>query len=67
MGRYIVSSSWEQANPADSGQDYDIIARAGGMRQRIVADGAKGWRAVDNAAYRPRDAAEVERVFATAA
>ncbi|GGE11612.1 glucose-6-phosphate isomerase [Aureimonas endophytica] len=55
------------AYPADSGQDYDIIARAGGMRQRIVADGATGWRAVDNAAYRPRDAAEVERVFATAA
>ena len=33
--------------PADSGQDYDIIARAGGMRTRIVDDGG-GWKAVEN-------------------
>ena len=53
--------------PADAGQDYDIIARSGGMRQRVVADGRGGWTAVDNPAYRPRTAAEVARVWATAA
>ena len=55
------------AYPADSGQDYDIIAKAGGMRQRVVDDGQGGWKAIDNAAYRPRTPAEIERVFATAA
>ena len=53
--------------PADAGQDYDIIARSGGMRQRILDDGQGGWRAVDNPRWRPRDAAEVARVMATAA
>jgi glucose-6-phosphate isomerase len=55
------------AYPADSGQDYDIIARSGGMRKRIVDDGRGGWRAMDNPAYRPRTDAEVARVMATAA
>ena len=41
--------------PADSGQDYDIIARAGGMRSRIVDDGAGGWVEEPNRLYRPRD------------
>jgi glucose-6-phosphate isomerase len=54
------------AYPADSGQDYEIIARSGGMRQRIVDDGRGGWRAVENPAYRPRDAADIARVRATA-
>lgn len=48
--------------PSDSGQDYDIIARSGGMAKRIVADGA-GWAAVDNADYRPRSVADVARVI----
>lgn len=45
------------AYPADSGQDYDIIAKAGGMRSRIVDDGAGGWKAIDNKSYsfRPRE------------
>lgn len=51
--------------PSDSGQDYEIIARSGGMATRIVTDGA-GWKAVDNAAYRPRSADEIARVLATA-
>ena len=55
------------AYPADSGQDYEIIARSGGMRQRIVRDGVGGWTAVDNTSYRARTAAEVARVSATAA
>jgi glucose-6-phosphate isomerase len=32
----------------DAGQDYEIIARAGGMRQLIVTDRAGGWRAIAN-------------------
>ncbi|WP_182086501.1 glucose-6-phosphate isomerase [Aureimonas sp. ME7] len=44
------------AYPADAGQDYDIIARSGGMRQRIVDDGQGGWQAVDNPAWTPRSA-----------
>ena len=55
------------AYPADAGQDYDIIARSGGMRLRIVDDGRGGWSAVDNPRYRPRSAAEIARVMATAA
>lgn len=50
--------------PCDSGQDYDIIARSGGMARRIVADGT-GWKAVDNRDYRPRSPDEVARVHAT--
>jgi len=46
--------------PADAGQDYDIIARAGGMATLIVADG-DGWREAPNPRYRKRDAAEVAR------
>ena len=53
--------------PADSGQDYDIIARSGGMKQRVIDDGQGGWAAIDNPTYRPRTADEVARVWATAA
>jgi glucose-6-phosphate isomerase len=55
------------AYPADSGQDYDIIARSGGMAQRILRAVGGGWRAVPNASYRPRTADDVARVLATAA
>ena len=54
------------AYPADAGQDYDIIGRSGGMRQRVVDDGRGGWTAVDNASYRARSAAEIARVWSTA-
>ncbi|WP_283643839.1 glucose-6-phosphate isomerase family protein [Marinovum algicola] len=50
--------------PGDSGQDYEIIARAGGMAKRIVADG-DGWAAIDNPTYCPRAAEEIARVYAT--
>ena len=50
------------AYPADSGQDYGIIERAGGLRVRIVADGA-GWRQEDNLDWRPRTAAEIARIY----
>ncbi|WP_119393002.1 glucose-6-phosphate isomerase [Taklimakanibacter lacteus] len=54
------------AYPADSGQDYDIIAKAGGMRSRIVDNGAGGWIAVDNASYRYRSRELVDSIFAKA-
>ena len=52
--------------PSDSGQDYDIIARSGGMRSRIVVSDAGGWREVPNANYRPRTPAEIAHVLQTA-
>jgi glucose-6-phosphate isomerase, archaeal len=36
---------------ADAGQDYEIIARAGGMKQLVVADG-EGWTTVPNPNHR---------------
>lgn len=50
--------------PSDSGQDYDIIARSGGMAMRILA-GADGWEMAPNAAYRPRSKDEIAAVYAT--
>ncbi len=37
---------------ADAGQDYAIISDAGGMKQRIVADGRGGWAAAPNPRHR---------------
>jgi glucose-6-phosphate isomerase len=48
--------------PADSGQDYEIIARSGGMKQRIVRTESSGWKAVPNENYRPRTADAVQRI-----
>lgn len=45
------------AYPADAGQDYDILARSGGMRHRVVSDDGTGWRLEENQAHRPRPAA----------
>jgi len=52
--------------PADAGQDYDVIARSGGMRHRVVAEGA-GWALADNRGYRPRPPEAVAALLATAA
>lgn len=38
--------------PVDAGQDYGLVRRAGGMRQLIVADHQRGWRAVPNPGHR---------------
>jgi glucose-6-phosphate isomerase, archaeal len=54
------------AYPADSGQDYAIIEEAGGMRSRVVVDGAGGWALADNSEYRSRPAARIEQVYASA-
>lgn len=35
----------------DAGQDYEIIARAGGMRELVVDDGRGGWATVPNPAH----------------
>lgn len=40
--------------PADAGQDYDVIAAAGGMAELVVTDGAGGWRTEPNPAWRRR-------------
>lgn len=37
--------------PADAGQDYDVIARAGGMRSLVVARDDGGWQIVSNPRY----------------
>jgi glucose-6-phosphate isomerase len=52
------------AYPADSGQDYDIIARSGGMRSRILDDGADGWVEAPNPDWRPRSAELIARLLA---
>lgn len=59
-GRLVMSFVY----PADAGNDYGIVAQSGGMRVRIMADGA-GWRAVDNPAWRPRSAAQIAAIHAT--
>ena len=52
------------AYPADSGQDYDIIAKAGGMANRVVDNGQGGWAAVANASYTKRPQALVDQIMA---
>ena len=54
------------AYPADSGQDYAIIEEAGGMKARVVEDGAGGWRLVHNTQYRARSIARIDGVYAKA-
>ena len=51
------------AYPADSGQDYGIIERSGGLRVRILEDGSGGWRAEDNPGWRPRSPAEIAAIY----
>ena len=58
-GPFIMLFSY----PADAGQDYEIIARAGGMRWRVVDDGAGGWTTVENPHWRPRDPTEIARLM----
>ena len=52
--------------PADSGQDYGIIARSNGMKVRILAEGP-GWTAVPKPQWKPRSAAEIGAIYATEA
>jgi glucose-6-phosphate isomerase len=50
--------------PSDAGQDYEIIARSGGMRHRVVADGVDGWTLAENGDYKPRGADEIAAILA---
>lgn len=49
--------------PANSGQDYGIIERSGGMRVRIMDDGQGGWRAEDNPDWRNRSPQEIRAIL----
>ena len=53
--------------PADSGQDYNIIQRSNGLKQRVIDDGKGGWQCVDNPDYRTRSASEIESIKSIAA
>jgi glucose-6-phosphate isomerase len=53
--------------PADAGQDYAVIERAGGMRHRVVAAPGSGWTLVENAGYRPRTPDAVRALIRSAA
>lgn len=53
--------------PADSGQDYNIIQRSNGLKQRVIDDGKGGWLCVDNPDYRQRSAADIESIKTIAA
>ena len=64
IGRGPLVMTW--CYPADSGQDYGIIARSNGMAVRVMADGT-GWRMVPNPDYRPRTAADIAAIDATVA
>jgi glucose-6-phosphate isomerase len=54
------------AYPADSGQDYAIIEKAGGMRSRVVKDGDAGWKLAPNANYRQRPTDGIQQIYASA-
>ncbi|MEY8141193.1 glucose-6-phosphate isomerase [Falsihalocynthiibacter sp. CO-5D18] len=51
------------AYPADSGQDYGIIARSNGMRTRIVDDGQGGWQQASNPDWTPRSQTEIAAIY----
>ena len=50
------------AYPADSGQDYGIIARSNGMRSLIVDDGNGGWQEMANPDWQARTSEEISAV-----
>lgn len=54
------------AYPADSGQDYGIIERSGGMKVRIMDDGKGGWKAEDNPAWKSRSEEDLKTIAAAA-
>ncbi len=53
--------------PADSGQDYGIIEKSGGMRHRVMATADGGWELVENADYVPRSPEAARAIFENAA
>lgn len=55
------------AYPADSGQDYGIIERSGGMRHRVMSDRNGSWQLIQNAAYKPRSREAIQTLMRAAA
>ena len=51
------------AYPSDSGQDYGIIERSGGLRVRVVEDGKGGWTEECNPDWRTRTPEEIARIY----
>lgn len=50
--------------PADSGQDYEVIAQSGGMAVRVVEE-AGSWTTTPNGSYTRRTAEEIKAIHAT--
>jgi glucose-6-phosphate isomerase len=46
--------------PADAGQNFDIVRKAGGFKLLVVDDGDEGWKLMPNPRYTVRTRAEIE-------
>ena len=46
--------------PADSGQNFEIVRKAGGFNLLVVDDDHKGWKLIPNPRYTVRARAEIE-------
>jgi glucose-6-phosphate isomerase, archaeal len=46
--------------PADAGQNFDIVRKAGGFKLLVVDDGDEGWKLIPNPRYTVRTRAEIE-------
>jgi glucose-6-phosphate isomerase, archaeal len=58
VGRDVFATLFSY--PADAGQDFEIVRRAGGFHQIVVGDGERGWKLEQNPSYQPRTAAEIQ-------
>ncbi len=52
--------------PADSGQDYGIIARSNGMKHRVMDDGKGCWALEENPAYQTRNRDDIKKLLGEA-
>ena len=46
--------------PADAGQNFEIVRKAGGFKLLVVDDGHAGWELTPNPRYTVRERAEIE-------
>jgi glucose-6-phosphate isomerase len=46
--------------PADAGQNFEIVRKAGGFNRLVVDDGQAGWKLIPNPRYTIRSPAEIE-------
>ncbi|CCO47108.1 putative glucose-6-phosphate isomerase [Vibrio nigripulchritudo SOn1] len=49
--------------PSDSGQDYSIIEKSGGMKHRVLSDGNGGWVLSENPEYQPRSDESIQQLY----